>query len=169
MWPAPCERLASEAPSTTGMSAMPMAGTLRYIVVSAGAAAELDAEADAEPDAEADAEADAETDALSGAGLGSSTARSTCSALLSGSVSSAVSSAVSATGSGVASSGPLGWMALSAGCASAPESIPLPARANTPMANSAAMPSAKRRTLPEPVPNHALITRPLLLPDIPYH
>jgi S-DNA-T family DNA segregation ATPase FtsK/SpoIIIE len=123
-WPAPCERLASDMPSTTGMSEMPMAGTLRYIIVSAGAAprlegdpeagaepdAEADADADAEPeaDAEADAEVDAESDSasdtLSGTGSGSSTARSIWSALLSGSA----LSAVLATGSGVASSAPVG-------------------------------------------------------------
>src|ERR671920_1028722 len=102
MWPAPCERLASEVPSTTGMSEMPMAGTLRYIIVSAGAD---DVDADA---AEADAEADAEPDTSSGTGFGSLTARSIWSALLSGSVLSAVLAADSATGSGVASSAPVG-------------------------------------------------------------
>src|SRR5215210_7189086 len=147
------------------MSEMPMAGTLSDIAVPAGAAA--GAEGDCEAGAEA--EADDGSDALSGTGLGSFTARATWSALLSGSVWFAVSAAVWATGSGVASSAPVGWIALLAGCASAPESIPLlPARASATTASTATTPSAKRPTLPRPVPNNPLIARPLLLPKTRY-
>src|SRR5215211_5135421 len=55
-------------------------------------------------------------------------------------------------------------MALLAGLASAPVSIPLPARASAPIARSAMTPNVKRPTLPRPVPDNPLITHPLLLP-----
>src|SRR5215204_2610668 len=55
-------------------------------------------------------------------------------------------------------------MALLAGWASAPVSIPLPARVSAPIARSAMTPNVKRPTLPRSVPDNPLITRPLLLP-----
>src|SRR5215218_10038558 len=54
-------------------------------------------------------------------------------------------------------------MALLEGWASAPVSIPLPARASAPIARSAMTPNVKRPTLPRP-PDNPLITHPLLLP-----
>src|SRR5215218_9865308 len=54
-------------------------------------------------------------------------------------------------------------MALLAGLASAPVSIPLPARASAPIARSATTPNVKRPTLPRP-PDNPLIIRPLLHP-----
>src|SRR5215211_6006485 len=54
-------------------------------------------------------------------------------------------------------------MALLEGWASAPVSIPLPARASAPIARSAMTPNVKSPTLPRP-PDNPLITHPLLLP-----